>query len=246
VIRGLLGGLVPIRAKVLTHRVVRDGERLSLAPVGSNVPSNGEPLYLVGVAEEQLFWKDIRRVLFSRGRYKVLARIAEDGVQDSWTPIKLSHVLEQIVPGFSTQMQNLGTMMSKVEPQKLSTAEPSTRQALIRFIELLASKAKASCSEHGLERAWAHIATISDSTIVYENWKEETATVAELLLGSEQTTVSRDDIATLREESKASPARDEAKETLDVRESARFHPDDKGARDEPSHFLDCEIVAIYW
>ena len=56
------------------------------------------PVYIVGVAEQSLFWKDIRRVLFSGSRFRVLCRVAQDGIQESWTPVKLAHVLDAVLP----------------------------------------------------------------------------------------------------------------------------------------------------
>lgn len=34
------------------------------------------PIFVVGVTERDQYWKDIRRVLFSKSRYTVFARLA--------------------------------------------------------------------------------------------------------------------------------------------------------------------------
>ncbi len=47
------------------------------------------PLYVVGVAEQGLFWKDLSRVLFSGARFRVLVRVGQTayetpGPRSSW------------------------------------------------------------------------------------------------------------------------------------------------------------------
>ncbi len=236
-LRGLLGGLVPIRARVLNYTVVPHRDGLAVARIDASTSNIGEALFLVGVAEEQLFWTDIRRVLFSGGRYKILARIAEDGIRDSWTPIKLGHVLEQIIPGFSTQMADWDTLVSRNASAELPLPEPRLKQALFRFIELVSEQAGADCSAERVSSARSHVETLQDSALVYDAWKAEAAKVTKLLLAHDQATLSPDDLATLREAAKTSVPRRE-----DVRRSAVNEPHGT----QPKHFIDCEIVAIYW
>ena len=89
ILERLLAGLVPVRAKAVDYRVVQAEERRFLvhraiaAQLTERPEFKAAPLTLVGVAEETLFWKDIRRVLFSNSRYRVLSRIARSGIQES-------------------------------------------------------------------------------------------------------------------------------------------------------------------
>lgn len=235
VLSGLLGGLVPIRARVLNHVVVSDGGRLAVAHV-DGPSSDGEQLFLVGVAEEQLFWQDIRRVLFSRGRYKVLARIAADGIRGSWTPIKLGHVLEQVVPGFSAQLASWDTLVSRNEPAAKLQLDP--KEALYRFIELVSAKVDGVCSSERINSARSYVEALQSSTLAYEAWKSETARVTEILLPAGQAQLTLDDLATLRETAKTSIR---GREDIGMKRMGEL-PE----RTEPRHFIDCEIVAIYW
>jgi len=104
ILERLLAGLVPVRAKAVDYWVVQAEERRFLVhrAVADQLTEHADfeaaPLTLVGVAEETLFWKDIRRVLFSNSRYRILSRIARSGIQDSWTPVKLAHVLSDVSP----------------------------------------------------------------------------------------------------------------------------------------------------
>ena len=104
ILERLLAGLVPVRAKAVDYRVVQAEEcrflvhRAVADQLTERADFEAAPLTLVGVAEETLFWKDIRRVLFSNSRYRILSRIARSGIQESWTPVKLAHVLADVSP----------------------------------------------------------------------------------------------------------------------------------------------------
>lgn len=110
----LLVGLVPVRGYAADYGVVQVGEtslivhRRLLEQLQMTDSVRIHPLYLVGVAEQSLFWKDTRRILFSKAQFRVMCRIAEGGVQSFWTPVKLAHVLETVAPGLSQQMDALG------------------------------------------------------------------------------------------------------------------------------------------
>lgn len=238
-LRGLLDGLVPIRARVLDHRIVRSGDSLSIVPGRASPQNADEALCLVGVAEERLFWKDIRRVLFSRSRYRVLARIAEDGIRDSWTPIKLGHILEQIVPGFSAQMasEDWDTLIAKNSAQTAPRSEPLLKEALLRFIELVSQRMDQSCSTEHIENARSCIQLLGDAPLETETYRSESLAVFDLLDPDHTSGLTRDDLATLREQ-----ARVPAQLPVAVVDESNT-PNEVG---KPRHFLDCEFVAIYW
>ena len=77
----LLAGLVPIRGRLVDFDWIRilDREvlvhRSLLSQMPTNVLSEAHPAFLVSVAQDDLFWKDIRRVLFSQARYTVFCRL---------------------------------------------------------------------------------------------------------------------------------------------------------------------------
>lgn len=109
IIERLLAGLVPIRGLAVDYVRIKPGqreliahrrlsERLLAGGLAGDQRLETSPLYVVGVTEEALYWKDIRRVLFSGTRFRVLCRMAQDGVQNSWTPIKLRDVLAKMAP----------------------------------------------------------------------------------------------------------------------------------------------------
>lgn len=106
----LLTGLVPLRGRAVDFVVIEiGGEELVVhRDVLDQLPAPSrpkvEPLLVVGVAEQRLFWKDIRRVLFSNSRFRLFCRISQTGLRDRWTPVKLTDVLKEIAPEFEAQL----------------------------------------------------------------------------------------------------------------------------------------------
>ena len=110
----LLAGLVPIRGLLVDYEWVRICSRdvlvhrslLSQMPAGAMPEAS--PAFLVGVAQSDLFWKDIRRVLFSQARYTVFCRLATNGLTDRWTPVKMADVFSGITSDFDEMIRGLG------------------------------------------------------------------------------------------------------------------------------------------
>lgn len=108
----LLAGLVPVRGRAIEYEVVELGDkewivhRRLLTQIDGAGGAETRPLFLTGVAEQALFWKDIRRVLFAGSSYRVLARLARDGLQATWTPVKLADVLRSIVPDVAVTLES--------------------------------------------------------------------------------------------------------------------------------------------
>jgi hypothetical protein len=103
----MLGGLVPIRSRAIDFDVV-DLDREPwlvhhkvLDQLPSELTADRRPLDVVGVATEDRFWKDQRRVVFAGARYRILARLVADGTSQSWTPVKMVDTFKDLVPGFS-------------------------------------------------------------------------------------------------------------------------------------------------
>ena len=71
-------------------------------------------MYVVGVAEKGLFWKDLRRVLFSGSQYTTLCRLTVEGLAERWHPVKVANVLAGIVPNVDELVANLSETARKV------------------------------------------------------------------------------------------------------------------------------------
>lgn len=113
VLHRMLIGLIPIKCRAVDYKVatVNGKELIVHRKLLDQLPNDEQPrlkdLYLTGVTEESLFWKDVRQVLFSGSRYRILARLSHSGVNSSWTPVKLVDVLSDVVPGLATQIDDL-------------------------------------------------------------------------------------------------------------------------------------------
>ena len=138
VLEGLLVGLVPIRGKIVDYDVVTVEERdvlvhkriLNRLEIGARPQAH--PVYLVGVAERDLFWKDIRRILFSNARFTVFCRVARTGLVKQWRPVKVADVLAGIVPNFDELITEFGWRAE----QAMTATDGTTRQSHGGSVEL--------------------------------------------------------------------------------------------------------------
>jgi hypothetical protein len=236
-LRSLLGGLVPIRARVPDYVGITVGGAFSLIHKDLLAPAErheAHPVNVVGVAEESLFWKDLRRVLFSGGRYRVLARLAAHGLQESWNPLKLAHVLETFAPDLGATMNELSLQALESTPKAKADKAPAFMQAPLRaLLEVL--KGKYPVAEAALESATAVVQRYERVPFSLETWRPSSKEVADTLLGTGGS-VSANELATLRSEVLAK-----------VEGRDRALGSQKGGEHRGSErFLDCEIVAMYW
>lgn len=152
IIERLLVGLIPIRGRAVDFEVVAaDGRewivhRQTIRELGEDsagVPRF--PLYVVGVAQDALFWKDTRLVLFSKSRYRALCRVSRPGIQTSWAPVKLVEVLADVAPDLAA---SLGAVTASVvtavaegdgESPSTSSDESAMREALLDYGTLIAA-----------------------------------------------------------------------------------------------------------
>lgn len=119
IIAQLMFGLVPLRCRVLDYQALQIEETEFLVHwsllCGRELPSGAQlrDVHLVGVAEEGLFWKDLRRVLFSRSRFTAMCRLGKDGLQPTWSPVKLIDVFKTVIPPFGVHLEEMiGGMIS--------------------------------------------------------------------------------------------------------------------------------------
>lgn len=153
----LHGGLVPLRGRLVHYRAVGvgDSEWLVHEAVVDQLPTGDalvvRPVYLVGVAEADLFWKDIRRVAFSHSRYLVMARVGRDKLQDSWAPLKLVEVLRDFLPQVAGELDagSRGFLKAIAEQDALEDGQPAQavrmRVALVEYAGALAAHHEHSC-----------------------------------------------------------------------------------------------------
>ena len=203
---------------------------------------------VVGVAERDLFWKDIRRVLFSGSRFTVFYRLGGEGLQDRWRPIKLMDVLHDIHPVFGEQIGHLGeTALHAMEVSVDASQQPHSlsgegEDALLRrYVTMLAEI-------HGQVPDPAELADLVAAVQRPTGWTETVDGRRPVLAEVTRRVDSALGVETTPES--ACHLRVAA-----VRDAGLGHPGSGGSQAPapPStrigaavRFLDAEIIAIYW
>ncbi len=175
ILERLLAGLIPLRACVVNYEVVELGGKewivhRAVLDAVSSAPGSRRPFYLVGVADQALFWKDIRRVLFSESRFRALCRISQSGLRTTWTPVKLLDVFATAIPDLREQLQAvsstaLGAMGTAIEPNDEITVE-RVKDALANYsARLEAHYGAADCSSEPPPAAPLRVETAEVSTL---------------------------------------------------------------------------------
>ena len=261
-LESLLGGLVPIRGRLVDYAWIRLCSRdilvhnslLGQMPTGAQVKAY--PAFLVGVAQSDLFWKDIRRILFSQAQYTVFCRLATSGLIDRWSPVKLADVFSGIATDFDEMIQGLGdelvsgfnkgvhlaTTGTTVEVSPTTPNQEAQRGELLlrKYAKLLADYHKRSIEPAVME-------ALTQSGPRTENWldsvdgyrpvfAEVTKRVDDSLDVETPSNVAHD----LRVQALH---RSRLEETPAIDDSAT-----SGNLPEPrcERFIDSEIIAIYW
>ena len=127
VLEKLMGDLVPLRCRVVDYEVIGTGNqvflihRRALENLSETERPATRPLYLVGVTEQSLFWKDIRRILFSKARFRILCRLNYEGLRTTWTAVKMVDLLEEVAPALKREMDIFGSGALKVMGRRATT-----------------------------------------------------------------------------------------------------------------------------
>jgi hypothetical protein len=143
ILERLLVGLVPIKAKAVDYVVVQhDGApRIIQRSTLDSLPlaaCAAEPLYVVGFTQQDLFWKDLRTVLFGHHRYVLTGRLAVSDIQTQWSPVKLAEVLRSFLPELADQLDEVGrgfgtAIRASVRSAEQSAHDSTLHDALIDF-----------------------------------------------------------------------------------------------------------------
>lgn len=123
----LMAGLIPIRGRVLGHVVTTESGQPQVRKTSSLTPAElkaSQPLLVVGVTEYDKFWRDPRRVIFSHAKYTVMARIARDGIQQDWSPVKGADLFYDLVPELKSRLTELRLPKSESQSQPAAPIPP--------------------------------------------------------------------------------------------------------------------------
>ena len=255
VLEGMLVGLVPIRGRLVDYVSASIGDREVLIhnTILNQIDSEARPktytAFVVGVAERDLFWKDIRRVLFSNARYTVFCRLGTEGLADRWHPVKVADMLSGFVPQFDELIREFSekarlAMMGPTDTSATPTGPQGSDggQVLSQYAALLAVH-----HSHTLTPECIHSLILEISP--GEGWLNSVDTrrpiFADLtrriddVLGVQ---TSNEDAYLLRHTvlTEAGLGVPRIPQELDA------SGEDQSPVLQPERFLDTEIVAIYW
>lgn len=252
----MLVDLVPIKAQVVSHlRIDVDDEpwlvdAKVLAP-GSVLAASAKMIAIAGVTELPLYWKDARRVLFGLSEYTVYARLARNGLDTTWNPVKLADVFDSIDKGIGDQFRQLPLAfkgMHKIGVEVLATPIPEALkiyglipfgQALGRASGRLLEEAALNQAAEEASRLIPDIGKLNDVGATRRAFDHVAATVAAsppLVLAP----IDRELVAELREPFQTIA---QLQATASAVGAAVEEPADSSAEQE---ILEAEFVAIYW
>lgn len=249
VLERLMAGLIPLKAQTLDIVAGEVEGRVLAGPSGyfseREVPS--QPVSIVGVTEQDKYWRDVRRVLFSKSQFTLLGRVSRAGVQSSWTPVKVTEVMRGIAPQFPDAITNAGRVGYSAPvnaPQEKNRG--ALERALVGFAfmaggEKATDRAIEIKAFAGTLRDYAN--NLTDQRTAFERleaWLIESSIVT----GPIENRRDLRNVARAQTDLRASvPIRSIADLDTPSRTAGGTHPGKEEVREA---LIDLEIIAIYW
>ncbi|MFE3264580.1 hypothetical protein [Streptomyces sp. NPDC059215] len=251
ILEKLMVGLVPIKCRLINYEAVEVGgkeylvnrELLGALPTGQR--PQGISTYLVGVTEQDLFWKDIRRILFSKAQVRILCRLNQAGVRSSWTAVKLADMIGSIVPGFAQQFNSFVTDVLHAMTSDSSVQAPQDAariETLVTYGHLLAQEGTITLTDEDRSEL---------RRIANENAHLLTSTIPESRPAFQRIAQYMEDrYGFLADPDKAHDLRMQARSHAGLNGALSIQPVITSGLRVPTNreerFLDAEIIAIYW
>jgi hypothetical protein len=148
-IEKMMVNLIPLKSRIVDYVAVdtEHGDVIVHQSLYNDLEAStgytARPLYLVGDTQRDLYWKDIRRVLFTQSRFRVLCRLNGRGVGTSWNPLKLGDSLARVDPTLSKKLAEFGSVaVSTFSGTASAVAQVNDRRiaALTSYGELVADE----------------------------------------------------------------------------------------------------------
>lgn len=172
----LLAGLVPIRGRLvdyvaatsdgvdfLLHRRLADAARMA----GLDV----RPVFITGVTEQRLYWKDIRRVLFAGSRFRIFCRLAGGGLMPEWKPVKLADALRDVHPVLGAQLDSIGSLMLSAMGDAIALGEAGRGESPGRGTRVAETYVALLCDHHGRREELERVLPLIDlSSANTDSW----------------------------------------------------------------------------
>jgi len=251
VIEKMMVGLIPLKCCVVDYLVAetQHGKKLIHQSAYDMLDADNKPpvkpLYLVGDTEQSLFWKDIRRVLFSGSRFRMLCRLNRDGLNASWNPLKLADTLKRVDPDLGSRLATFGELSVAAMSDSatgVTRIEELRATALQTYGHLLANHAGYVLSPGELSTVTLLAQSQQPKFTSALQAREAFEPVRELVEGLASTSFDRELAARLREE---------ACETSGLLPDGEFLQPEQvtlaaASTGSSNNLLDVEVIAIYW
>lgn len=251
ILEGLMAGLVPLKCEVVEYAVFTLAgveyviHKKMESGLADDVKSTRKSLYLVGVTEQSLYWKDIRRILFSDASVSALCRIGVTGIQLRWTPIKLADVLKEILPELGNEIDRFssGALSALAEDRSSEEVTDIRVRVLILYGELIAGRCGITLDEDARGRIEVLAHENSGLLVSFTDSRRAFRLIVQELENRFSVSVDSDDA--VRERSHAwqligaTPGG-----AVTLHTSPTSEPSAHTTADE--RYLDSEFVAIYW
>jgi hypothetical protein len=247
VLERLLAGLVPVRGRATSYRLINVGgvELVVHRRIVEGLAFPTRDLTLVAVASRELFWKDLRRVVFSGARYTVFCRVGRSGIQRSWNPVKLAEAMQDMVPQMGDQIQQLAAhiqnaMRSGARGELAAgSRESMMRQALVTYAQKAATQKGAAISAPEIESAGLLTAAQLGRHADPDAWRESFQAVDDELRDRLGIELSPDESLDLRSDSLREAGLLESDTPVEAE-----YADETGQPEQ--WLLEVEPVAVYW
>jgi len=242
VLERLLVGLIPLKAEVCDLSAGEVGGVAVAAPSKFFETKGIEstPLSVVGVTEQAKYWRDVRRVLFSKSKFTVLGRISRTGVQPSWTPVKLTEVMRDIAPQFPDMITRVGRVGYSAP---INAREESNRDALERALlhfALAAGRESAAAREDEIKEFARSQRTQAD-TLTQQGSAFDA--LLEWMVRSEILSTEPENMRTLKNRAREASGLKASSAVASIADFVNPNPPEEPA---PEALIDLEIIAIYW
>ena len=255
VLEGFLVGLVPIRGRLVDYISASIGgrdvliHRSLLKQIDPSMWPETHTAFVVGVAERDLFWKDIRRVLFAKARYTVFCRLATEGLAKIWHPVKVADVLAGIVPQFDEMIREFSeearramTTAYAASPSPTVQHGRNDSQVLEKYVSLLATHHCEALTPAAIDSLIQGISLTEDWLSSVDSRRpifSEVTRRVDAALGVESS-------SEVTYELRVAAVAKAGLEGPHLPQMSSGDGQDQSPGFGPERFLDAEIVAIYW
>ena len=242
VLERLLVGLIPLKAEVCDLST-GEVDGVAVAAPSKFFETKGiesTPLSVVGVTEQAKYWRDVRRVLFSKSKFTVLGRISRTGVQPSWTPVKLTEVMREIAPQFPEMITRVGRVGYSTP---INAREENNRDALERALLhfALAAGGESAAAREDEIKEFARSQRTQADTLIQQGSAFDA--LLEWMVRSEVLSTEPENMRTLRNRAREASGLKASSAVTSIADFVNPNPPEEPA---PEALIDLEIIAIYW